>query len=79
MTLKIRRKNYFPFPVATKVSKKERKDERIDFVPLCARETFIEKKNSRERCAKTPIVVSYDTLRHLAQSDRVASSSEKRE
>lgn len=78
--MKIRRKNYFPFPVATKVSKKERKDERIDFVPLCARETCLsKKKNSRERCAKTPIVVSYDTLRHLAQSDRVASSSEKRE
>lgn len=71
--------------MATKVSKKERKDERIDFVPLfalktCARETCLSKKKIPEKDgAKTPIVVSYDTLRHLAQSDRVASSSEKRE
>lgn len=52
------------FPsVAAKVSKKERKKE----LKTCARERCLSKKNSREKCAETPIVVSYDYVASWAE------------
>lgn len=84
--MKIRRKNYFPFPVATKVSKKERKDERIDFVPLfapktCARETCLSKKKIPEKDVRKH-QSSYRTihcgiLRRATESPLVARKENK--